>query len=107
MQGDSVKNYIHLHIIVFIWGFTAVLGKLITIGAFSLVWYRMNIALVLMLIYALATKTPFKVSGRVFMQFAIAGLIIALHWFMIYFSPATRTERRRARKPFPTFKPRG
>lgn len=84
MQGDSVKNYIHLHIIVFIWGFTAVLGKLITIGAFSLVWYRMNIALVLMLIYALATKTPFKVSGRVFMQFVIAGLIIALHWFTFF-----------------------
>jgi hypothetical protein len=28
MPNDNVKSYLHLHLIVFIWGFTAVLGKL-------------------------------------------------------------------------------
>ncbi|MDV6169799.1 DMT family transporter [Flavobacterium sp. DG1-102-2] len=84
MQGDNLKNYLHLHLIVFIWGFTAVIGKLITISAFSLVWYRMTIAVVLMLVYALFTKVPFKVSRRALISFVAAGLVIALHWFTFF-----------------------
>jgi hypothetical protein len=44
MQNDRLKNYFHLHLIVFIWGFTAILGKLISIEALPLVWYRMFLA---------------------------------------------------------------
>jgi drug/metabolite transporter (DMT)-like permease len=84
MQGDNLKNYLHLHLIVFIWGFTAVIGKLISINAFSLVWYRMSIAVVLMLIYALITKVPFKVSRRALLSFIAAGLVIAMHWFTFF-----------------------
>ncbi len=40
-----------LHFLVFIAGFTAILGELITIGALALVWYRMVIAGVLMFVY--------------------------------------------------------
>lgn len=84
MPNDNVKNYLHLHFIVFVWGFTAVLGKLITIGAFPLVWFRMCIAVVLMMVYAGITKVPLGVSKRTFMQFMIAGLIIAVHWFTFF-----------------------
>jgi hypothetical protein len=41
MQNDKFKSYLNLHMIVFIWGFTAVLGALITITADAIVWYRM------------------------------------------------------------------
>ena len=44
MQNDNIKSYLNLHLIVFIWGFTAILGALITIPADDLVWYRMLIA---------------------------------------------------------------
>ena len=44
MQNDKLKSYLHLHLIVFIWGFTAILGKLLTIDAVALVWYRMLLA---------------------------------------------------------------
>lgn len=84
MQGDRLKNYLHLHLIVFVWGFTAVLGKKISLPALPLVWFRMGIAVVLMFIYGLVVKTPFKVSGKTLLRFAIAGLIIALHWFTFY-----------------------
>jgi drug/metabolite transporter (DMT)-like permease len=84
MQGDNLKNYLHLHFIVFVWGFTAVLGKLITIGAFPLVWFRMCIGVSLMLVYAIAVKTPLKVSRKALMQFTLAGLVIALHWFTFF-----------------------
>jgi drug/metabolite transporter (DMT)-like permease len=84
MQGDNLKNYLHLHLIVFVWGFTAVLGKLITLGAFPLVWFRMSIAVALMAVYGVIMKVPFKVSLKAFIQFMLAGLIIALHWFTFF-----------------------
>jgi len=84
MQGDNLKNYLHLHFIVFVWGFTAVLGKLITIGAFPLVWFRMCIGVALMLVYAVVVKTPLKISRKAFVQFTLAGLVIALHWFTFF-----------------------
>jgi drug/metabolite transporter (DMT)-like permease len=84
MRGDNLKNYLHLHLIVFVWGFTAVLGKKITLAAMPLVWFRMSIAVALMFVYALIVKTPFKVSGKTLFQFVIAGLIIALHWLTFY-----------------------
>lgn len=84
MQGDNLKNYLHLHFIVFVWGFTAVIGKLITINAFPLVWYRMSIGLVIILAYGLITKVSFKVSRRALLSFVVAGLVIALHWFTFF-----------------------
>ena len=51
MPNAKFKNYLHLHFLVFIAGFTAILGELITIKAIPLVWYRMLIASILMLIY--------------------------------------------------------
>jgi drug/metabolite transporter (DMT)-like permease len=84
MQNDNVKNYLHLHFIVFVWGFTAVLGKLISIGAMPLVWFRMVIAVGLMAVYAVFMKAPFRLPLRPFMRMVFAGLIIALHWFTFF-----------------------
>ena len=44
MPNAKSKNYLHLHFLVFIAGFTAILGELISIGSIPLVWYRMLIA---------------------------------------------------------------
>lgn len=84
MQNDNLKNYLHLHFIVFVWGFTAVLGKLISIGALPLVWFRMTIALVLMAVYAGVMKAPFRVPQKALLRMIFAGLVIALHWFTFF-----------------------
>ncbi|MFT5103572.1 MAG: drug/metabolite transporter (DMT)-like permease, partial [Candidatus Latescibacterota bacterium] len=60
MRNDKLRNYLHLHFIVFIWGFTAVLGALISIDAIPLVWYRMLIASVLILLWLKLTKENLK-----------------------------------------------
>ncbi len=44
MPNDKLRSYLHFHLIVFIWGFTAVLGALISLDAVPLVWYRMLMA---------------------------------------------------------------
>ncbi len=84
MQNDNLKSYLNLHVIVFIWGFTAVLGKLISLEALDLVWYRMFFAVVIMTGVVLITKEKIKVPLRVFAGFILAGIIIALHWLTFY-----------------------
>ncbi len=84
MQNDKVKSHLHLHFLVFIAGFTAIIGELISIGAVSLVWYRMLIAGVLMFLYIRFRKFSLKISRKVLIQFLIAGGIIALHWITFF-----------------------
>lgn len=84
MQNDKLKHYIHLHFLVFIAGFTAILGELITIGSFQLVWFRMLIAVLLMLVFAYFTKTKLKLSKTTILKFAVAGVIISLHWITFF-----------------------
>jgi len=84
MQSAKLKNYLHLHFIVFIWGFTAVLGKLITIGALPLVWYRMLMATVIILFFVLFKKYPLRISTKLFLLLILAGVIIALHWVTFF-----------------------
>ena len=84
MQNDKLLNYFHLHFIVFIWGFTAVLGDLITIEAVPLVWHRMLLGSLFVLIYIIYNKGVLKVSLRSLIKFAFVGLIIALHWLAFF-----------------------
>ena len=56
MQESKIKNYLLLHLIVFIWGFTAILGALITIDAVPLVWFRMGLAVIIIVIYFVLKK---------------------------------------------------
>jgi drug/metabolite transporter (DMT)-like permease len=84
MQNVKLKNYLHLHFIVFIWGFTAVIGALISLDAMPLVWYRMALAVGFILIYMAYKKMPLRVPPKALIGFLFAGLIIALHWFTFF-----------------------
>ena len=84
MLSVKTKNYIHLHLLVIIAGFTAIIGELITLEAVPLVWYRMIIAALLMIIYIKLKKFSLKVPLKVVIQFSIAGVIIALHWITFF-----------------------
>jgi len=86
MQKSSLKDYLHLHFIVFIWGFTAVLGKLITIDAIPLVWFRLAIASVVLLVFLLIKKVTLKISTRAVIQFLIGGFVIGLHWIAFFYA---------------------
>lgn len=84
MPNDKLKSYFHLHFIVFIWGFTAVLGKLISLDALPLVWYRMLIAVSLIFLYVKVSKITLMVSRRLMFGFLFSGLVIAMHWFTFF-----------------------
>lgn len=84
MQGDNLKSYLHLHFIVFVWGFTAVLGALITLSAFPLVWFRMGIATAIIFTYIKIKKIPLAVPKKMLAVFLFSGLVIAMHWFTFF-----------------------
>jgi drug/metabolite transporter (DMT)-like permease len=83
-KNNTLKSYFNLHIIVFIWGFTAILGALISLQALDLVWYRMLFAVIFILIYILIKRISLKIPIPVLYSFLFAGLIIALHWLTFF-----------------------
>jgi len=84
MQESKLKNYLLLHFIVFIWGFTAILGALINLDAVPLVWYRMSLAVIFIVLYFIIKKKSFKVDSRGILKFFVTGVIIALHWIFFF-----------------------
>lgn len=76
-----------LHLIVFLWGFTAILGKLIHANAEILVFYRMLFAAACLYIYIrVFKKESIKVSKKIFFQLAAIGFSMALHWYCFFHS---------------------
>ena len=84
MPNDKFKSYLHLHLIVFIWGFTAVLGALISIPADEIVWYRMLMASVFLGFYIGFSKKSFRITWTSLLQLTLVGLLIALHWIFFF-----------------------
>src|SRR5258708_14788562 len=80
------KNLLILHFTVFIWGFTGILGKLITISAVQLVWYRVLIASVSLFLYFNFNKTAFKVSRNTFLKLIFTGALVGGHWILFFLS---------------------
>ncbi|HTB23725.1 MAG TPA: DMT family transporter [Puia sp.] len=78
------KAFLQLHIAVFLAGFTGVLGRLITLNEFVLVWYRLMIAcVVLWLIFLLKAKKS-SASVKQISKASTIGILLALHWVTFY-----------------------
>ena len=84
MPSDKFKSILHFHGIVFIFGFTAILGKLISIDAVSLVWYRMVLATAVLTLFMWGFKIPFCLSNKQLLVMMICGVLIALHWVFFF-----------------------
>ncbi|MBP0903958.1 DMT family transporter [Mariniflexile gromovii] len=84
MLNVKLKNHLHLHFLVFIAGFTAILGELITITAIPLVWFRMVMAAILILIYVKIANIDVKINPKSILRLSVAGIIIALHWITFF-----------------------
>lgn len=84
MPNAKLKNHLHLHFLVFIAGFTAILGQLITITAVPLVWFRMMMASVLIFIYIKIAKIKIQIDPKSVLKLSVAGLVIALHWITFF-----------------------
>lgn len=78
------RNLLILHLTVLVWGFTGILGALISISAVQMVWYRVGIATVALFLYFLFSKTYIRIPTRQFLQFFFTGSIVAIHWIFFF-----------------------
>jgi len=78
------KALIQLHIAVFLAGFTAVLGKLITLNEGLLVWFRLLITVLTLGCILLYKKQLVKIPVKDVLKIFAVGLIVAIHWVTFY-----------------------
>ena len=71
-----VKDYLWLHFVVLIWGFTAILGLLISLPAVEIVFYRTLLASIGLLLFLKFRRRPLKVSGSALTNFLLTGGLI-------------------------------
>ena len=91
MQTRSFRDYLLLHFIVMIWGFTAILGLLISLPSLELVFYRTFIAAVGVALVMLARNQSMKVSTPELLKIAGVGVLISLHWIFFFWSARLST----------------
>lgn len=78
------KALLQIHLCVVLWGFTAILGKLISLPALELVWWRMFIVVAVLLAWPPLWRELRRTSPRTLALFAGIGVVVALHWLTFY-----------------------
>ena len=82
---ERYKFHLLLHLIIFMWGFTGILGKLIQLDAVVIVWHRVLIAMMALGLALLILKKPIRLNSlKQTLKLAGVGTIVALHWVTFY-----------------------
>jgi drug/metabolite transporter (DMT)-like permease len=85
MQAAS-KARLQIHFCVVLWGFTAILGKLITLPALPLVWWRMLLVMAALLLMPKVWRGLRAMPPRLLLAYAGIGVLVSLHWLTFYAS---------------------
>ncbi len=80
----AAKAHLQIHACVLLWGFTAILGKLITLPALPLVWWRMLIVVAALALLPRVWRGLRKMPPRLILAYAGIGALVALHWLTFY-----------------------
>ena len=78
------KALLQLHAAVFLWGFTGVLGRLISLNEGLLVWWRLFITVVTLLVLRFVQKEFERISLKSALKIFAVGGLVALHWVCFY-----------------------
>jgi drug/metabolite transporter (DMT)-like permease len=83
-KHPTFADYAKLHAVILIWGFTGILGKLITVSSISIVWYRTLIAFLSIVVFLVIRKQNLLVSSSTALKYLGVGIIVALHWVFFF-----------------------
>jgi drug/metabolite transporter (DMT)-like permease len=78
------KAQLQIHFCVFLWGFTAILGRVISLPAFAIVWWRMLVVVAALAFVPKVWRAARAMSPRLRFAFAGIGVLVALHWLTFY-----------------------
>lgn len=82
-KGLQIYHFL-LHFTVFLFGFTGILGRLISVSGDLLVWYRTAIAFVSILVILLIRKTSLQLRPREIFRLLLIGLVVGAHWITFF-----------------------
>ena len=80
----ATKAQLQIHLCVLLWGFTAILGKVITLQALPLVWWRMLLVAVTLLLVPRVWRGLRAMPRRLLLSYAGVGVLVAFHWLTFY-----------------------
>jgi drug/metabolite transporter (DMT)-like permease len=83
-MSPSLRAQLQVHFCVLLWGFTAIIGKAITLPAVALVWWRMLIVSATLLLVPRVWRAARTLPRRMFAIYAGVGVLVALHWLTFY-----------------------
>ncbi len=83
-KDQNFRDYLQLHFIVFLWGFTAILGVLISLPAVELVFYRTLISAAALAIMLAAGKKTFALGRTDTIKTILTGAVIGAHWILFF-----------------------
>ncbi len=83
---QKYRYHLWLHLIILMWGFTGILGKLIHLDAIIIVWYRVIIAATFLALYFLWKGKSFSFPKKHAWKVILVGIMVAGHWMSFYYS---------------------
>jgi drug/metabolite transporter (DMT)-like permease len=86
MRAAHTNNLLLLHLIVLVWGLTGILGREISLDPFSLVWWRVLIAVVSIALISVVCRNSIKANLPDIWRFAGVGILTAAHWVCFFAS---------------------
>ncbi len=82
--SNSGRAWLQIHFCVLLWGFTAILGKLITLESAPLVLWRMGLVATALLLWPRAWRAMRELSAGLLWSYIAIGCVVALHWLTFY-----------------------
>lgn len=83
-MNPRLKALAYLHTAVFLWGFTAILGKLISYSSITLVWHRMLLTALVYFCFPVVWKSLRRMPARDIALFLGIGVLVCAHWLTFY-----------------------
>ncbi len=81
---DQRRAWLQIHFCVLLWGFTAILGKVISISALPLVLWRMGLVAVVLFLLPVIWRGLRTMGPQLVAAFCGIGVLVALHWLTFY-----------------------
>ena len=83
-MSPSTRAHWQIHLCVALWGFTAILGKLISLPALPLVWWRMGLVVLALMLVPRVWRGLRALAPRLLLAYCGIGVLVALHWLTFY-----------------------
>lgn len=91
LSANSVRSYLHLHFLVLIWGFTAIVGLMVSISPVALVLYRTLLAALGLGVVILFRQKSFAANTSDLVKMLAVGFVLSAHWMLFFASARVST----------------